>query len=252
MTGEDPSNRAGPSALIEKNGGIAVRLIARLRNRSRKKRIEIFRRHFTITPDTRLLDLGGWDGSHVNALIHGAPISRQNVFVADINEAAIASAQRRFGFTPVLINETDHRLAFPDGYFDIVFCSSVIEHVTLPKSEIWSVFDDDIFRSRSLENQAAMAQEIRRLGIQYYVQVPYRHFPIETHTWLPLLAEFHRRWQLAAIRLSNRYWIKKTQPDFYLPTEDEMKALFPDGTLLWEKSLGLRKSMIAIRTASSR
>ena len=132
-----PSNV--PNAIIERESSGIRGLIARIRNHSQQYRIKIFQRLFRIGPTTRLLDLGGWDGSHVNALINGTVIARQNVFIADIDQPAIEAAHRNFGITPVLMNEKEHRLDYPDGYFDIVFCSSVIEHVTVPKDEVWDI-----------------------------------------------------------------------------------------------------------------
>lgn len=233
------------SALIESEGHGLSKLIAFIRKRSRNKRIQLFKGHFHLDPETKILDLGGWDGSHVNALIEGTHIQRSNVFVADIDETAIQLAHERHGFTPVLIPE-DGLLPFPDGYFDVVFCSSVLEHVTVPKSQMWDIRSGKVFRSISMAHQEKFASEIRRLGKTYYVQVPYRGFPIETHSWLPFLAQLPRSLQISAIKLANRFWIKQTIPDFYLPSEAEMRQYFPSATIVWEKQGGFKKSLIAV------
>lgn len=233
------------SALIENSGRGLSRLVALIRERSRKKRIQLFKGHFRLGPETRILDLGGWDGSHVNALIEGTRILRSNVYVADIDEKAIHLSHERHGFTPVLIPE-DGQLPYPDGYFDVVFCSSVLEHVTVPKSQMWDIRSGKVFRDLSMAHQEKFSSEIRRLGKSYYVQVPYRGFPVETHSWLPFLAQLPRNLQITAIKLANRFWIKQTIPDFYLPNVTEMRHYFPGAQILWEKQLGLRKSLIAI------
>ena len=247
MNYEKPSARV--SAIMERHSSGVVRmLVNRFRERSRWQRIELFRRYFNLQAGMRMLDLGGGDGSHVSALIHGSSINRSDVFVADIDEPALEIARSRYGHTPVMLREDERQLPFPDGHFDLVFCSSVLEHVTVPKSEMWEITDDALFRRQAVASQAAMANEIRRLGRRYYVQVPYRYFPVETHSWLPLVAQIPRKWQIRVIKLANRYWIKQTIPDFHLPTEEEMRSYFPDATLLFEKMFRLRKSMIAIRT----
>lgn len=56
---------------------------------------------------------------------------------------------------------------YHDFEFDVVFSNSVIEHVGDP------------------EDQEAMAREIRRVGRNYFVQVPNRNFPIEPHFLFP-------------------------------------------------------------------
>ncbi len=57
-------------------------------------------------------------------------------------------------------------LPFADGEFDLVYCSSVIEHVPPAR-------------------RAAFAAELRRVGRGWMVQTPARSFPIEPHSLLP-------------------------------------------------------------------
>ncbi|MCW2969008.1 MAG: class SAM-dependent methyltransferase [Solirubrobacterales bacterium] len=57
-------------------------------------------------------------------------------------------------------------LPFADGEFDLVYCSSVIEHVAPGR-------------------RRAFAAELRRVGRGWFVQTPARSFPIEPHSLLP-------------------------------------------------------------------
>jgi SAM-dependent methyltransferase len=57
-------------------------------------------------------------------------------------------------------------LPFADDEFDLVYCSSVIEHVPPAR-------------------RAAFAAEIRRVGRGWFVQTPAFSFPIEPHSLLP-------------------------------------------------------------------
>jgi SAM-dependent methyltransferase len=223
-------------------------LVARIRQQSRLRRSEMFRRCFSLAKDTRVLDLGGWDGSHLHSVLSGTAVDPKNVWIADISEKAIRSASERFGYNPKLLGESE-RLPFGDKAFDVVFCSSVLEHVTVPKAEVWSLRSGREFRRRSLARQQEFAAEISRIGNGYFVQVPYRWFPVETHTWLPFAGYLPRRLQVPLIATSNRVWIKGTQPDFYLPTRSEMLSLFPNCRLELERSLGFVKSIIAVRSA---
>jgi SAM-dependent methyltransferase len=221
-------------------------LVERVRARARAGRAAVFRRAFAISPSTRIIDIGSEDGSAIASVIAGTAVRPENVYIADIDPALVNAGHRKFGFVPVVITQTG-RLPFPDGFFDIVYCSSVIEHVTVPKEEVWSARSGKTFKRRAEESQAAFAREIRRLGKNYFVQTPNKWFPIESHTWLPFIGFAPRAAQLATIAVSNRFWIKRTSPDWHLLTAGEMRRLFPDAEIRRELFLGLTKSIMAIR-----
>jgi len=206
----------------------------------------MFREIFELSDSTRVLDLGGWNGAHIRAVLKGSPVKPANVFIADIDEGTLNECAIRYGFNPVLIEETG-RLPFSDRFFDIVFCSSVIEHVTVPKEEVWNITSGTRFRSIARQRQREFSNEVRRVGKGYFVQVPYRWFPIESHSWLPFFSYLPRLAQIQIMRLTNRFWIKQTIPDFHLLSESEMRGYFPDARILRERVLGLTKSLIAYR-----
>jgi SAM-dependent methyltransferase len=214
--------------------------------RARARRAALFRERFSITSSTRILDLGSETGTAINAVLQGTAASPSNIYIADINPKQVNEGARRFGYQPVVIDESG-RLPFEEGFFDIVYCSSVIEHVTVPKEEVWSLRSGAEFRRRSLARQHEFAAEIRRLGKQYYVQTPYRHFPIESHSWLPGMAWLPRPVLVPALRFTNSFWVKRSQPDWYLLNRREMAGLFPEAEIADEKSMGLTKSLMAIR-----
>jgi len=220
--------------------------VDRFRARARRSRAETFRELFPVSASTRVLDLGGGNGSHIHYVLRATPALPENVCVADIDELALKDCASRFGFTSVVIDENG-RLPFPDRAFDIVFCSSVIEHVTVPKKSIWLLRSGRGFRELARRRQLAFAEEIRRVGKGYLVQVPYPWFPIESHTWLPFFNFLPRPAQIRLMRLTNRFWVKQSVPDFHLPTTREMRACFPDARILREKFLGLTKSLIACK-----
>lgn len=222
------------------------RVVQRARQQARAKRASVFRQHFEIGPKTKILDIGSENGSAIAAVLVGTKADPNNVFIADVDAQCVAEGARRYGFVPVPISESG-RLPFDDRFFDIVYCSSVIEHVTVAKSEVWTQRSGRNFRITARRRQREFADEIRRLGKSYYVQTPYKWFPIESHTWLPLIGFLPRRLQLPVIALSNRYWIKRTAPDWCLLTVGDMQEFFPDARLKHERVLGLTKSIMAIK-----
>lgn len=214
--------------------------------RAREKRAFMFRKEFLINENTKLLDLGSETGSNIHAVLQGTSFRPQNIYIADIDSSFIKKGATTYGFVPVLISESK-QLPFDDGFFDIVYCSSVIEHVTVPKEQVWSLFSGKEFKNKSLNRQKEFANEIRRLGKQYFVQTPYKHFPIESHSWLPFIGWLPRKVLIPTLKFTNAFWVKKTSPDWYLLNRNEMSSLFPDANIVSEKSLGLTKSIMAIK-----
>jgi hypothetical protein len=190
----------------------------------------------------KILDLGGGNGRHFASI----SAHRSNVWVADISHAALEEAKQQ-GFNTLAIEENE-RLPFPDQFFDVVFCSSAIEHATIPKNRLISVRTNEGFRRAAFQQQIAFAGEIDRVGRRYFVQTPHRYFPIETHTWLPVLVVFlPRTLQIRLIDFMNSWWPKKTRPDWNLLTRAQMRQLFPDARIVTERWLGVPKSIIAIK-----
>ena len=195
--------------------------------RFRRDRMALFQATFPLTPQTRILDVGG------------TPLNWSFV-----------SAQPRI----TLINlptagETDvvgdgRRLPFRDRSFDIVFSNSVIEHIASP------------------EDQRRFAEEIRRTGRAYWVQTPDRRFPVEPHLltpflhWLPqgLRAAIARRftiWSLIERPSRDRweFYIRHCAEEVRLLDARELQAMFPEARIIRERFLGLSKSLIAVADA---
>ncbi len=215
--------------------------------RARAKRAQIFRDAFFLDNNTKILDLGSENGSNINTVLKGSGVKSGNVYIADINADVVTQGSKLFHFNPVVINETE-TLPFPDGFFDIVYCSSVIEHVTVPKEKVWTLYSGSKFRSESLKRQKEFANEIRRLGKHYFVQTPYRYFPVESHSWLPFVALLPRRILIPTLRFANLFWVKKTNPDWYLLDRKEMSDLFDNAKIIDEKAFGITKSIMAIQS----
>ena len=215
----------------------------RYSERARTKRGQIFKSALNPGDCDRILDLGGGTGEHF------AKISdlRGNVTIIDYSLDDLETARHRYGFQTRYL-DVSRRLDISDGEFDIVFCSSVIEHVTGPREVVLALRDTRQFVELAWEHQKSFASEIRRIAPRYFVQTPNRHFAIESHSWLPgAVALLPRPAQMRLLEWTNRFWPKKTEPNWNLLTPNQMRTLFPDAEIILEKSFGLTKSIIALR-----
>jgi SAM-dependent methyltransferase len=215
----------------------------RVSSRARARRAQMFNELMAPEHGDRILDLGSEDGRHIAAIV---PF-RENVCIADIQPEALEHGRREYGFDTALISENGD-LPFADDHFDIVFCSSALEHATIDKGELRSVTSRREFERRALERQRHLAREIDRISRAYFVQTPYRYFPVESHTWLPGLVVFlPRRALLRLLQATNRWWIKSTEPDWHLLSRRAMRGLFPQAEVVVERFAGVPKSLIAVK-----
>jgi SAM-dependent methyltransferase len=116
-------------------------------------------------------------------------------------------------------------LPFADGEFDLVYCSSVIEHV-------------------SPSRRAAFAAEVRRVGRGWFVQTPAYSFPLEPHSLLPFA-----HWLPPRVR--RPYWRLGAAGEWEqieLLRRGEMESLF--GPALPERAGGLVKSWVCVHPPS--
>lgn len=192
-----------------------------------------------LRPGVSILDLGGQDGAFMMRIRDRV---EARITIADVSAEALEVAKER-GFSTWALKEGEP-LPYGDGAFDVVFCNSVIEHVTLPKDDV----PDREWVAESMCSQAAFAAEIRRVGKSYFVRTPHKAFPIEAHSLLPFVGWLPHRATVAVVRFSDRHWAKRgVTVDWNLLGPRAMRTLFPDATLHVERWLGLPKSLIAYR-----
>lgn len=203
------------------------RMVRILSSRFRKKRMNFFLQLFPwLSAETRVLDVGGT--MHIWTF---APVKPKLTIVNIVPpEEPVSGAE--------WVVADGRNLPFADREFDIAFSNSVIEHVGT-----W-------------EDQQAFAREIRRVAKYYFVQTPNKQFPFEMHLRTPLIHYLPRHWQKRLLRNFTVWgWFTRPHPArceqrlnrLRLLNAKEMKALFPDASLLRERFLGLTKSLIAVR-----
>jgi hypothetical protein len=123
--------------------------------------------------------------------------------------------------------------------YDLVFSNSVLEHVG------------------GYEQRRRMAEAIRELAPRYWVQTPYRYFPVEPHwvapgmQFLPVPARVAvaRKWPLAYTPGKTYEAAMRQVLTTELIGRAELRHLFPDATIRSERLLGMTKSLVAVRTA---
>lgn len=243
----DPQDKAARDRARHRSRGVLAAIQARIARRSRADRARLFFSTLAPRDDARVLDLGGGRGDHLAQ--HYARLS--NVWIGDRDAVNLGRAEREHGYRTLLLDGTE-TLPLADRAFDVIFCSSVIEHVTGPKDDAVALFKADgrRFAAQAVVHQQRFADEIRRCASSYFVQTPYRYFPIEVHCWIPLVGFLPTHLQWCFIRLFNLFWPRKQlRPDWLLLDERRMRALFPDAEIHRETILGFTKSLIAIRRA---
>jgi SAM-dependent methyltransferase len=151
--------------------GPLARLAGPLASRARARRHERFFALTRLQPGARVLDVG-CGALGLRALEPGLDITGVDLLEYPDYPGAFVRADPADG------------LPFADREFDLVYCSSVIEHVPPAR-------------------RVAFAAEARRVGRGWFVQTPARSFPIEPHSLLPgahWLAPSLRRpyWRLGA------------------------------------------------------
>jgi SAM-dependent methyltransferase len=122
---------------------------------------------------------------------------------------------------PFVRADAAERLPFAADEFDLVYCSSVIEHVP---------------RAR----RAAFAAEVRRVGRGWFVQTPAWSFPLEPHALLPFA-----HWLPPGLR--RRYWrlgAARAWEEIALLRRAEVEALF--GPAVPERFGPLVKSWVCV------
>jgi SAM-dependent methyltransferase len=128
---------------------------------------------------------------------------------------------------PFVRADATEGLPFANDEFDLVYCSSVIEHVEPARRD-------------------AFARELRRVGRGWFVQTPAFSFPLEPHALLP-----GAHWLPLALR--KRYWRFGAAGEWEqisLLRKAEVERLF--GRALPERFGPLVKSWVSVRAPRDR
>jgi hypothetical protein len=202
------------------------RIYARISRRFRMARMRRMWSSLRITPDTRVLDVGG------TVAIWSLLPARPRLVLLNLTPSALGDGEAH-----CVVGDACH-LPFKNEAFDVVFSNSLIEHLY------------------TRENQQVFADECRRVATNYYVQAPNQKFPIEPHLLTPVVHWFPKHLQARLLRNFTLWgWI--TRPDstkcelfieeVRMVTARDMRQFFPEAQILRERFLGLTKALVAVR-----
>jgi hypothetical protein len=195
-------------------------------NSARRRRWELFARRFPEISQMHVLDIGGDARAWRSAGVRPRHLTLVNLFEQEVEGDWMSSVAADACDLP------EHLTA------DLVYCNSVIEHV----GGHW--------------RRQRMAEGIRRAAPRYWVQTPYRYFPIEPHFLIPFVQHLPKaaqarviaRWPLGNYdSVTDRDVALRSTMQLELLSVSELKVYFPDAEIERERIGGLTKSLIAIR-----
>ena len=198
-------------------------------SRARQRRWTTLLETFPSLPEMRVLDLGG-----TPAFWESAPVLPAHVTVVNLRE--FPSTQ---SLTAIQGDACEPPASIASSKYDLVISNSLIEHVG------------------GHAQRARLADVVRGAAPWYWVQTPYRYFPVEAHwffpgfQFLPFAARvaITTRWKFGHQITSDRRSAIDLVHEVELIGITQMTDYFPDSVIWREKFAGLVKSIVAIRSA---
>jgi hypothetical protein len=175
--------------------------------RARKSMFDLFMDKLTPGPESKVLDLGVTPDQSLaeSNLFEALYPWKHKVVAASIEDARwLEQAYPGMRFVQIVPGP----LPFENEAFDFLFCSAVIEHVG----------DRDA--------QRRFVAECLRVSKAFFLTTPNRQFPLEFHTFLPLLHWLPQPAHQALLRrLGLEFWAKTENLNLLTPRS--FRALFP-------------------------
>jgi ubiquinone/menaquinone biosynthesis C-methylase UbiE len=197
-----------------------------LGNKFREKRFSFFLKKFNkMQKPITILDVGG----KINFWVNRGLAGNTNFEITLIN---IEKEKSLYSNIKTKMGDATDLSPFNDKSFDIVHSNSVIEHLY------------------NFENQKKMASEIIRIGQKYIVQTPNKYFFLEPHYLLPFFQFIPdklkylilTKTKMSRLKTWDKNFAKQYIKEIRLLSLKEMKLLFPNSKIYFEKFLGMNKS----------
>ena len=154
--------------------------------RLRRRRFQLFERLLGQIPKpVRILDIGGTEAFW--RTVGFVSVSDVHITLLNVSPQPVSLAN----FTSIVGDARDLG-GFADGSVDVVYSNSVIEHVG------------------GHGDQRRMADEVRRVGVRYFIQTPNRCFPLEPHFVFPFFQFLPIGLRVWLLRHADLGWHKQT------------------------------------------
>ena len=233
MGGADAGVRSVAKGSVESMASISQRLIDPARSgslaaRAREQRWRMLHERFPDLEAMSVVDLGGTADAW-----QLAPSRPARLVLLNIEERGVVGDAES-----VIGDACDPPDRVRRDHFDLVFSNSLVEHL----GGHW--------------RRERFAEVVRTLAEHYWVQTPYRYFPLEPHyvgplfQFLPLAVRGRliASWPIGSLATAKDPEIclalaQQTE----LLSRTEMHGYFPDSVLLSERVFGMTKSLIAVR-----
>jgi hypothetical protein len=189
--------------------------------RVRRRIFELFMRQCQPGPHDPVADFGAT--GHED---HPAHVFFETMYPYPMNLTVIAREAEGAQWFPerfpgVSFLEADLRsIPLPDGYFHAGLCNAVIEH------------------AGTREQQAALVREVCRVCRRVMFTTPNRWFPLELHTFIPLLHWLPDQGYRAALRAVGHSYFASVE-NLNLLDAVSFLALFPPNRRSWVFGIGL-------------
>jgi ubiquinone/menaquinone biosynthesis C-methylase UbiE len=201
---------------------------------SRLRKWQLFQETFAPDEHTRILDVGGEvsQGEESLQFLDLYPW-KANLTTVNISENHIKRIQEKHPQIDARVGDACC-LPWDDKCFDIVFSNAVIEHVG------------------SAQKQKQMAEEIVRVGRQWFVTTPNRLYPFEFHmrlpfvTWLPFHGYLKFGRLISYNHVKKKYAFGLRHENLRLMTAKELATCFPDSRIIKQKVTFMAETLIAI------
>jgi hypothetical protein len=196
-------------------------------HRFRQHRNEEFKRHFPNLADMRVLDLGG-------TAVSWRVLDLQPGSVTIVNRDGVAGPYEPW---MEIINADACKGGF--GKYDLVFSNSLMEHL-----------GGHVRRQQ-------FADVVQESAPSWWIQTPYRYFPIEPHwifpcfQFLPFRARVMvcQHWNtLHESACKDRAEAAAIVASIELISATEMRAYFPSSEIWYERIAGVPKSLVAVKS----
>ena len=197
-----------------------------LGNKFREKRFSFFLKKFNkMQKPISILDVGG----KINFWENRGLAGNNDYKITVLN---IEKEKSNYSNINCLIGDATNLNQYKNKSFDIVHSNSVIEHLY------------------NFNNQKKMASEIIRVGKKFIIQTPNKYFFIEPHYLLPFFQFLPKsmkffiltKTKMSRLKRWDKEFAKQYIKEIRLMNLKELKTLFPNCNVYYEKFLGMNKS----------